>query len=116
MEKSQSAWLDFLCPRSIFNLYYCLKILNNNLKNDTTEQWTQRFVSLGGLHHIVDCLIKLNITSIESMLTLKCLGDLISIISKVMKERSQIIGNLPRGDIMKRLIEYIEMICELSLR
>lgn len=65
---------------------------------------------------MIDCLVKLNITKIESMLTLKCLGELISIILKFTGEKNSIIGSLPRGDIMKRLIDYIEMICELSIK
>ena len=50
------------------------------------------------------------------MLTLKCLGDLISIIQTVIKDRLQIINNLPIGNIIYRLVEYIEMICDFSIR
>ena len=50
------------------------------------------------------------------MLTLKCLGELINIIEKVIAGRHYVIENLPRGDIIKRLFDYIEMICELSLK
>jgi len=64
MEKAHSAWGDFLSPQSIFNLYYCLKILTKNFKNDVSGQWTQKFFDLGGLNHLIECLVKLNITQI----------------------------------------------------
>ena len=47
---------------------------------------------------------------------MKCLGELIGIIHKLTVDNHSIIGSLPRGDIMKRLIDYIEMICELSIK
>lgn len=65
---------------------------------------------------MIDCLVKLKINAIESMLTLKCLGDLISIVQKLISERVSIIGNLPRGKIISRILEYIEMICDFSLQ
>jgi hypothetical protein len=64
---------------------------------------------------LIDCVVKLNVNSIESTLTLKCLGELIGIIHKMITDRESIIANLPRGDIMNRLLQYIEMVCELSI-
>ena len=62
MQESKAAWQQIFSPNSIFNLYYCLKILNTNFKNDANGFRKQLFGDLGGLHHLIECLVKLNIT------------------------------------------------------
>jgi len=60
--------------------------------------------------------VRLNLQSIESQLALKCLGELINIIQNIILNNKHLVSNFSKANIIKRIFDYVEMICELSIR
>lgn len=100
-----AAWSQLLDEKAVFNLLYCLKMINNtymqNLVNprkpsteeskdenkemtekDFASQWREDFIKLGGFTHLLFVLANLNLDKIECALELVCVKTLVEIIFK----------------------------------
>ena len=55
-----------------------------NRKDQKQGQWRFKFVSMGGLAHLLRTFLNLNIKSIESNLPLKCIELLITTLTEMM--------------------------------
>jgi hypothetical protein len=53
-------------------------------KDQKQNQWRFKFVSMGGLSHLLRTFLSLNIKSIETNLTLKCIELLIGTLTEIM--------------------------------
>jgi hypothetical protein len=83
MMEDQTQWSKLLDPKSTHKLLYSLKIIQticNNKKDQKVTQWKFKFIQMGGYQHLINTFIGLEIQSIETSLTLKCIEALIMII------------------------------------
>jgi hypothetical protein len=72
------------------------------------------FIEEGGFHQLIKCVIELNVTEVDSMLKLKCLKDLIALISMLLKEQASLLAEIPGKQLVHRLLDHIELICDFS--
>lgn len=113
-EQRAAAWNELLDPNSIFHLLYCLSIVNNFIR-DNGDEWLAKFLKLGGYNQFLKCLAQLNITEIDSMLKLKCLQEMIDLISKNSPQLLSV-KNQSFDILVVRCLKYIEMICEFTIK
>jgi hypothetical protein len=87
-------WSKILDPKSTHKLLYSLKIINNihnsNKKDPKVEQWRFKFVNMGGFSHLLNTFINLGIKNIDTFLTLKCIENLILILSDYIQLNSKL--------------------------
>jgi hypothetical protein len=87
----------------MFRLLYCVQIINSQIQSD--DAWLQLFIQEGGFHQLIKCVIELNVTEVDSMLKLKCLKDLIALISMLLKEQSSLLAEIPGKQLVHRLLD-----------
>jgi hypothetical protein len=87
----------------MFRLLYCVQIINSQIQSD--DAWLQLFIKEGGFHQLIKCVIELNVTEVDSMLKLKCLKDLIALISMLLKEQSSLLAEIPGKQLVHRLLD-----------
>jgi len=87
----------------MFRLLYCVQIINSQIQSD--DAWLQMLIKEGGFHQLIKCVIELNVTEVDSMLKLKCLKDLIALISMLLKEQSSLLAEIPGKQLVHRLLD-----------
>ena len=87
----------------MFRLLYCVQIINSQIQSD--DAWLQLFIKESGFHQLIKCVIELNVTEVDSMLKLKCLKDLIALISMLLKEQSSLLAEIPGKQLVHRLLD-----------
>jgi len=87
----------------MFRLLYCVQIINSQIQSD--DAWLQILIKEGGFHQLIKCVIELNVTEVDSMLKLKCLKDLIALISMLLKEQSSLLAEIPGKQLVHRLLD-----------
>lgn len=87
----------------MFRLLYCVQIINSQIQSD--DAWLKLFIKEGGFHQLIKCVIELNVTEVDSMLKLKCLKDLIALISMLLKEQSSMLAEIPGKQLVHRLLD-----------
>ncbi len=55
-----------------------------NIKDKKQGQWRYKFIQMGGLNHLLRTFLNLNVKSIETNLTLRCIELLIITLSEIM--------------------------------
>ncbi len=81
--ENKANWEKILDPKSTYKLLYSLKIINalhGNRKDTKATQWKFKFVQMGGFNHLLRTFISLDVISIETNLTMKCIEHLIIIL------------------------------------
>ncbi len=77
MNDNKQKWEQLLDPKSINKLLYSLQIVSQinggNRKDQKPNQWRYKFIQMGGLQHLMRTFLSLNVPSIESNLTIKCI-------------------------------------------
>lgn len=129
MTDNKAAWEKILDPRSVNKLLYSLQIVNEQQgsvkKDPKASQWRFKFVSMGGLVHLLRTFLSLNLKSIETNLTLKCIDLLISNLNDIIqadretdiKRFEQNIGLMleQKERVVNNCIHLVDLICEYSI-
>lgn len=88
MQDNKLFWEKILDPNHINKLLYSLQIVSSmqggNKKDPKAAQWRYKFITMGGLTHLIRTFLSLNLQSIETNLTLKCIELLVATLHEVM--------------------------------
>jgi hypothetical protein len=63
-------WSELLDPASTFKFLYCLTIIDEFSSEKEYQSWLAKFIDLGGLTHLIECVGKLQIPTIKSSIEL----------------------------------------------
>ena len=89
MTDNKAIWEKILDSRSVNKLLYSLQIVSEqqgNIKKDAKAgQWRYKFIQMGGVQHLLRTFLSLNLRSIETNLTLKCIDLLISTLNDIIQ-------------------------------
>ena len=88
LNDNKAIWEKLLDPKSINKLLYSLQIVSQinggSRKDQKPNQWRFKFIQMGGLQHLMRTFLSLNVPSIDSNLTIKCINNLIVTLHEVM--------------------------------
>lgn len=137
----RQAWSQLLDEKAVFNLLYCLRIINSSYiqssvakqradeeeKNESRDRliaWRNDFVSLGGFTHLLYVLANLNLDQLTCALELVCIKTLLEITFRLMY-----MASLKKGgaglemqetallrQIVLKVLRYIQLICQFSIK
>lgn len=82
-----------------------MQIINGIIAENEGDNWLKGFISNGGFHQLIKCLINMNITEIDNMLKLKCLKDMIGLIQLLLKDRIYLLDQVPRPILIHKLFD-----------
>lgn len=137
----QAAWSQLLDEKAVFNLLYCLKLINSTylitstmLKRDDEDQekdaktaglhqWRMDFVKLGGFTHLLYVLANLKLDQIQCTLEIHCLKTLLEIIFKLLLSTgAKKLALLESQDkallhlITLKVLRFIQLIAQFSIK